>query len=381
MSEIDLGWSDEPRRHRGGRHHHAAKRQRHVRRRRRRRRVFGPLLTVILLFGVFGVMGFGGYRLLRTFVAPPDYAGQGSGSVVVRVQPGDTVTEIGDTLHRAGVVRSTNAFVRAAESNPRASSVQPGSYRLRREMQASQALTLLLDPSSRIRLKVTIPEGLRVVQILQRVSKRTGIPLSELKREAENPEGLGLPDYADSRVEGYLFPATYTIEPGTPADEVLRMMVERFHQEAKDVGLERRARQVNLTPKEAMTVASLVQAEGGRHSDFPKISRVVYNRLAVNRKLELDSTVLYAQNKYGIIASDRDLRSTSAYNTYRHTGLPPGPIGSPGRQAMEAALKPAKGDWFFFVTTDPENNVTKFTDNVGQFQRFREELRANMGQG
>lgn len=376
MNETDLGWGDEPRRHRRG-SHHAAGRRGGGRRRRRRRRV-APFFALALVFAVLGVAAFGGYRVLRPYLAAPDYTGQGSGSVTVRVEAGETISEIGDTLHRNGVVKSARAFVEAAAANEDARSVQPGTYRLRKEMQASLALAMLLDPSARVQAQVTIPEGFRLSQILERVSKEANIPLPELQRAAEDPADLGVPAYADGRLEGYLYPATYTLEPDTPADEVLRMMVARYNQEARDMDLAKRAREVNLTPREAMTVASLVQAEGGRVNDFPKIARVIYNRLQAGRELELDSTVMYALGKYGIIATHQDLEAQSPYNTYRHQGLPPGPICSPGRQALEAALKPADGGWFWFVTTDPERGITKFTDDPGEFQRLREELRNNL---
>lgn len=381
MSEIDQGWGDGAQRHRRGRHNHAAGRRRQHRSRRRRRGAAAPLLALVVVFAIFGGLAFGGYRFLRTFVAAPDYSGTGSGLVVVRVNAGDTITEIGATLYRKGVVKSARAFVRAAAQHEGAKGVQPGAYRLRKRMQASLALEMLLDSASRVRVRVVIPEGLRLTQILQRVSKEADIPLPDLERAAEEPEALGVPSYAEAGLEGYLYPATYTLEPGMPAAEVLRTMVERFKGEAGDMNLEERARRVNLTPQEAVTVASLVQAEGGRVSDFPKIARVIYNRLRVDRNLELDSTVLYALDKYGIVASNEDLRAQSPYNTYRHGGLPPGPICSPGRKALEAALKPADGNWFWFVTIDPEKRITKFTDSEAEFQRFREELHRNMGEG
>ena len=334
-----------------------------------------------MVLALCGGLAFGGYRFLRGFVAAPDYSGAGSGSVLVQVKAGETIAEIGNTLHQHGVVKSAEAFVRAAASDENARTVQPGSYRLRKEMRAALALDLLLDPSSRVHVRVAIPEGLRLAQILQRVSKAADIPLSELRRAAEDPAALGVPPYAESRLEGYLFPATYTFEPGTSATEVLRTMVERFNREADDMNLPKQARDVNLTAQEAVTVASLVQAEGGRVSDFPKIARVIYNRLAMDRELELDSTVLYALNKYGIIASHQDLRTRSPYNTYMHAGLPPGPICSPGRDALEAALGPSKGEWFWFVTTDPKRRITKFTDDPAEFQRFRDELQRNVADG
>jgi UPF0755 protein len=128
-------------------------------------------------------------------------------------------------------------------------------------------------------------------------------------------------------------------------------------------------------------MASLVQAEGGRLSDYPKIARVIYNRLAQGMPLQLDSTVLYGLNTYGIIASDAQLASPSPYNTYKHKGLPPGPIDSPGNAAIQAVLSPAAGNWVYFVTVNPKTHETLFTSSEAQFQQYRAELEHNLGQG
>jgi UPF0755 protein len=128
-------------------------------------------------------------------------------------------------------------------------------------------------------------------------------------------------------------------------------------------------------------MASLVQAEGGRLSDYPKIARVIYNRLAQGMPLQLDSTVLYGLNTYGIIASDQQLNSTSPYNTYKYKGLPPGPIDSPGDAAIRAVLHPASGNWLYFVTVNPKTGETLYTSSPAQFEQFRAELEKNLGQG
>ncbi|WP_344829995.1 endolytic transglycosylase MltG, partial [Nonomuraea dietziae] len=127
------------------------------------------------------------------------------------------------------------------------------------------------------------------------------------------------------------------------------------------------------------TVASLVQAEGGRDTDYPKIARVIYNRLKGGTPLQLDATVTYALGRRTLKVSLKDTKVRSPYNTYRHKGLPPGPIANPGEKALLAALHPAEGDWYWFVTTDPEHRITKFTDKESEFVRYREELNDYLG--
>ena len=164
-------------------------------------------------------------------------------------------------------------------------------------------------------------------------------------------------------------------------------MVQRFGQEAASVNLPAAARHAqldsNLTQAEhdAIVVASLVQAEGGRVQDFPKIARVIYNRLNANMQLELDSTVMYALNTYGIMASSQQLNVKTPYNSYRHYGLPPGPIDSPGDAAIQAALHPAHGTWLYFVTVNPKTGLTEFTSDPNVFAQLKAQLQKNLGQG
>jgi UPF0755 protein len=334
-------------------------------------------LVILLVFMAAG--GAVGYRLLRTYVIPPDFSGEGTGSVIVQVGQGQSAHDVAQTLARMGVVASPRAFIKAVEADSQAQ-LDPGTYRLHRQMKAGLALQLMLSPAARIQARVTIPEGWRLSQIITALGSRSGIPLSKYQAAEANPGSLGLPAYAQGRLEGYLFPATYNVQPNMTAAEVLRAMVQQFSQQAGQLGVASGAKGVKLTPGQVITVASLVQAEGGRASDFPKIARVIYNRLASGMQLGLDSTVMYALHAYGIVASDQQVQDTnSPYNTYRHAGLPPGPICSPGSQAIQAALHPAAGNWTYFVTVDPAHGITKFTASASQFQQLRAELQQNLG--
>ena len=210
---------------------------------------------------------------------------------------------------------------------------------------------------------------------------KSGIPASAYAKVLKDPASLGLPGYAHGKPEGYLFPATYEVQPHETALGVLKGMVQRYDQEATAVNLPVAARKVGLKPSQVIIMASLVQAEGGRLSDYPKIARVIYNRMAQGIELQLDSTVLYGLDKFGIIASDQDLNSRSPYNTYRHKGLTPGPIDSPGNAAIQAVLHPASGNWVYFVTVNPKTGETLFTSSPAQFEQFRQELEKNLGNG
>jgi UPF0755 protein len=301
--------------------------------------------------------------------------------VVVQVVSGDSPTSLGPKLVRLGVVASARAFVLAAEHSTSSAGLLPGFYGMHRHMQASLAYAALLDQKNLVQIKVTIPEGWRLSQILTYLGAKSGLPASAYRKALQNPASLGLPAFAKGKPEGYLFPATYAVLPHETALGVLKGMVQRFGQEAATVNLSAGARQVHLSEAQVVIVASLVQAEGGRLSDYPKIARVIYNRLARGMPLQLDSTVLYGLNKFGILATNQQLTSPSPYNTYKHTGLPPGPIDSPGGAAIQAVLHPAQGNWLYFVTVNPKTGETRYTSSSAQFQQFREELAHNLAKG
>jgi peptidoglycan lytic transglycosylase G len=349
--------------------------------RRRRFRWLAPLAAVLVILIPLLVAGAYGYSFIKSKYYPPDYSGAGTSYLVVQVPSGATPTSLGPELQKLGVVASARAFVLAAEHSSAPGGLLPGFYGMRRDMKASLAYALLLNPKNLVQVTVTIPEGLRLTDIVATLAKKTGIAIGKYDAVLKDPAQLHLPSYAKGHPEGYLFPATYEVQPHETALGVLTAMVQAFDQEAASVNLTQAARQVHLTPDQVIIMASLVQAEGGRITDYPKIARVIYNRLAQNIPLQLDSTVFYALHTYGIVASDKDLNSTSPYNTYKYKGLTPGPIDSPGDAAIKAVLHPASGNWVYFVTVNPKTGLTLFTASEAQFQIYRQELEKNLGQG
>ncbi|MDP9867271.1 MULTISPECIES: endolytic transglycosylase MltG [Streptosporangium] len=355
-------------------------------RRRKRRRNRGgflaPMLAVIVLLGGIGAGGFYGYTWLRDVMTPDDYTGQGTGEVVVEIKGGQSASDVAQTLQDKGVVKSARAFADAVAKAGKSASLQPGEYTMRKQMSAAAAVELL-DPAKRLLERVTLKEGLRLSDTLEQLAKQTGKPLKEFQRAAKDVKALGLPSYAKGRLEGYAFPATYEITPKMEPADILTAMVDRFHETADKDGLVKEAKALGRTPHEIMTIASIVQAESGSVKDMGKVARVIYNRLGGNppRKLEMDSTVMYGLNKYGVAATNADLESDSPYNTYARPGLPPGPIANPGDHAIQAALHPTKGDWIWFVTTDTKRGITKFTSSETEFFQFKAEFEQNQRGG
>jgi UPF0755 protein len=313
-------------------------------------------LLVILVFLVpIGGGGWYVYKYVQAKDHPPDYVGGGIGPrVVVQVMTGDTATSLGLRLVTDGVVKSQRAFILAAEHSTNTTGLEAGFFDMNRQMQASLAYAYLVNPKNRLQHTLTIPEGLRASDILVRLSKGTGIPITQFQAVLKNPAPLALPPYANGNAEGYLFPATYAIQPHETALEILQGMTDRFAQEAQSANLPASVTipaaggTLHLTTGQIIIVASLVQAEAGRDSDFTQIAEVIYNRLKAGMPLQLDSTVFYGLHTYGTAATSAQLKIPNAYSTYLHKGPPPGPIDSPGDLAIQAALHPATGTFTYF---------------------------------
>ena len=347
--------------------------------RRARKRGPGRILAVlVVLLLTLGLVGGGAYAVKKVFggSSAEDFAGEGTGEAVVQIMPGDVAGDIGGRLVEKGVVASRAAFFEVARDDPRSTSLQPGFYKLRQRMSAAAALELLLDPASRLIGRVTVPEGLTVAQTLDVLAKGTEIPRAQYEAAAKDTAALGLPAYAQGRLEGFLFPATYEVEPGTTAVQVLKQMVARFTQAARTTDLEARAAELNLTPYEVVIVASLIEREVKRDDEYGQVARVVYNRLQQGIPLGIDAAVLYGVGKTaGGELTRSDLAKDTPYENRRKKGLPPTPIASPGEATLEGALNPVEGDILYYVLATKDGK-TFFTNDYDAFLRQRDKSRA-----
>jgi UPF0755 protein len=349
-------------------------------RRRRKKSVLAKVLAVLFVLALLAVLVTGGVlaagKILGSASSAEDYSGEGSGEVVVQIQPGQTAGDVADTLAAEDVVASRQAFFEVAAADPRALELQPGFYRVRSQMSAEAALDLLVDPASRVVGRVTVPEGLTVPQTLEVLADGSEIPLEQFEAAAANPAALGLPPYARGQLEGFLFPATYEIEPGSTAPQVLTMLVDRFEQAAQTVGLVEGADRLGLTPYEVVIVASLIEREVKLDEEYGQVARVVYNRLEQDIPLGIDAAVLFGVGKTaGGELTKSDLAKDTEYENRRKTGLPPTPIASPGEATLKGALNPVDGDILYYVLADKEGR-TFFTDDYDAFLRQRDKSRA-----
>ncbi|WP_395575528.1 endolytic transglycosylase MltG [Streptomyces sp. BK79] len=349
------------------------------------------VVCLVLGGGVAGV-GYFGYQFYQDrFGAAPDYAGDGNGEqVTVTIPRGAGGSTIGQELKRQGVVKSVDAFVAAQQSNPQGKSIQDGVYTLQKEMSAESAVALLLDPKSRSNL--IIAEGKRNADVYKMVDKQLGVKAGTTAEVAKTEwKSLGLPDWAMNHknvkdpLEGFLYPSSYSAAKGQKPEDVLKQMVARASEQYDKIGLQEKAEGLGLkNPWELLTVASLVQAEGKTHDDFRKMAEVVYNRLKptntqTNQELEFDSSFNYLLGQSEIHISESEINSNpDPYNTYTNKGLPPGPIGNPGEEALQAALNPTSDGWMFFVATDGVSK-TEFAKTYDEFLKLKDKFNASSG--
>ncbi|MFD9323529.1 endolytic transglycosylase MltG [Streptomyces sp. NPDC060053] len=221
---------------------------------------------------------------------------------------------------------------------------------------------------------LVIPEGWRASQVYEAVDKALALPAGTTRR-ALPKAGLKLPNDAEGNPEGYLFPATYPLEKKATPQTLLSYMVDtankRFNGAPTAAGAQRNAMNVY----QAVTIASLVQAEAATKADMGKVARVVFNRLERGMPLQMDSTINYALNRFTLKTTENDTRVDSPYNSYQRMGLPPTPIDNPGEEALRAAVSPTPGDWLYFVTVKPGD--TRFTASYAEHQRNVAECNRN----
>ncbi|PWH05918.1 endolytic transglycosylase MltG [Brachybacterium endophyticum] len=346
-----------------------------------------PILLVLIVVGALGVGAVYGYSWLSGHVSigqakEEDYTGSGSDKeTVVEVSEGDSGSDIAATLVDHDVIKSSPPFVRLFGSTQEASQIQPGSYRLNTKMSSSSALDALMDPSSLTGARVTIPEGMRMKEIFERMSKSTGIPVKDFEKAASHYTDYGIPKNAANSPEGYLWPGRYDIPEDATAGDVLTMMWERMDGQLDELGVKDQDR------VKVLTLASITEKEVSDPHDYGMAVRTMENRLegagdahGGSMKLQLDSTVSYVSDSDSVSTTHEQRAKDSPYNTYLHEGLPIGPISNPGRETLEAAVHPPKGEWLYWVTVDTKTGETKFADTYSEHEKYVQEWKDRSAQ-
>jgi UPF0755 protein len=378
------------------RHRRSRSSRRRAERGRGRRRLLARLALAAFVVVVVAAV-FVGTKLWHTvFGSGDDYTGPGKRDIVIHIQAGDSTTMVGETLQSQQVVKTVRAFVNAAHGNAAINAIQPGYYQMRTEIPAADAVARLTDPKNRVG-RLVIPEGRQLDDttdmktnvvtpgILTLVSRATCVDLDgnrrcvsvgDLRAAATNraPAALAVPPWAvepvtalgkdHRRIEGLIAPGTFNVDPGASAQNILANLISAGAVQYMKSGLVDTAAALHLSPYDILMVASLVQQETDTQ-DFPKVARVIYNRLHEHRTLEFDSTVNYPLDLREVATSDADRAQRTPWNTYVSPGLPATAICSPGIDALQAAEHPAPGDWLYFVTIDAQG-TTLFTRDYQQ---------------
>lgn len=361
--------------------------QRHKERGRTGKRVLISLLVLVVLLGGLGAVGamawaeYGDRISQAMGWTTDDYEGEGTGEVLITITSGEIGEDIAASLAEGGVVKTSTAFYRLLLEQDPVVEFHPGTYRLKLQMSSAAALAALQDPANRMELTVTIPEGSRVARAFELISGVTEIPIEDFQAANADPQRFGLPAEAVS-LEGYLFPATYTFEPGDTADTVIQKMIDRMHQALVQHGVPAG------DEYRVLTLASVIQLEAGSNpADFPKISRVFLNRLEQGVLLQSDATVAYGTGNTHTVWTTPEERADvgNLWNTYALPGLPVGPIGMPGDVAIDAAMHPADGPWMFFMPINLETGETAYAvtgeEHEANVQRLAEWCTAARAKG
>ncbi|MFD4367669.1 endolytic transglycosylase MltG [Rhodococcus sp. NPDC058521] len=361
-------------------------------RRARRGKWFGLAAAAVVLVVLAGLVVVGGKAFFGGPSLPDDYeAGPGGPDVVVEVKSGDTAEEIAETMVDKGVVASSAAFYNAAVQNTGMNSMQPGFYSISTEIPGVDAVSQLVDPTSRVG-QMVISEGRQlhdnsdvqtsavkkgIYSLISEASctgagaTKSCISYEDLDKAGASTDldSLGVPDWAKSEVasvpdrdrqlEGLIAAGSWNFDPSAGPTEILKHLVTQSASSYEDTGIRTAGDSVGLSPYEMLIAASLIEREA-MPDDFAKVARVIVNRLEVDQPLQFDSTVNYALDTTELATTDADRAQVTPWNTYASPGLPATPISSPSIGALEAIEAPEPGDWIYFVTVDAQG-TTLFT--------------------
>ncbi|MBG6054271.1 UPF0755 protein [Salinibacterium sp. CAN_S4] len=329
------------------------------------------LLPIVLVLGAGGAVAAYGWftyneqvRELLGIPLPTDFDGSGNGEeAIVTVRSGDIGSDVARELHEAGVTMTYDAVYDYLVENPDVGFL-PGNWRLQKMMSAETAVAALQDTANKVTDKLLLREGISLETSLEVIAETTGLPLEEVTAAAADPQAYGLPEQAPS-LEGYLFPATYELQGGETAQQILQILVDTTVGRLDAAGVAPENRYTTLI------MASIIQREAGANpDDFYKISRVFQNRIEQSINLQSDATVAYGTGRFDSVWTEPEERAdpSNLYNTYANPGLPVGPIGLPGDLAIDAALNPVDGPWLFFVPINLATGETVFSETADEHQ-------------
>ena len=298
--------------------------------------------------------------------------------VRVTVPRGSNLAAVADSLAARRIVDSSEDFRKYARGEDADRRLKPGIYEFQRGTRWSEIVGKLVRGDV-VKVRVVVPEGFRARQIADRIAAAAGLPADTIYRRLLDDSAAAKWAVPGPTLEGYLYPATYTFPLGTPLDSMVGQMVRSYRRQWTPE-MRQKAQALGMGEREVVTLASIVEAEAKTWSERPTIAAVYHNRLRRGMRLEADPTVQYAlaERRARLMVRDIDAVADNPYNTYRNRGLPPGPIGSPSKGAIEAALNPAPVDYLFFVARPNGTHVftRTFAEHTRAVRAARAEARA-----
>jgi UPF0755 protein len=327
-------------------------------------------ISFILGFLIVGVISFWFYYGIHQ-----PFRGYTGSEKNVEVSRGMGVMAIGRKLAEAGVVRDAYSFCIAVGLSQDRHSLKAGEYKFDQPMTPIQVVEKIEKGDVQVR-SITFPEGLTIREMAKIYEKNGFGPASAFIAAANNSDPISDLDHEARDLEGYLFPDTYNLPSNTSPGQLVKLMVNRFKDVFK-ISLQKPGSQLGLSPRQIVTLASLIEKETGNVEERSLVSAVFLNRLKIGMPLQCDPSVIYAltsNGQYQGKLSHADLSIDSPYNTYRIRGLPSGPIAAPGKAALEAAVHPSNVDYLYFVsrndgTHEFARNLAEHDRNVQRFQK------------
>ncbi|WP_262104666.1 endolytic transglycosylase MltG [Arthrobacter sp. Marseille-P9274] len=341
-----------------------------IKRQRRRRRN----IALLVVFGLFAGALVGVVLFLQNLLGMnelKDYPGPGEGEVSVTVEQGAGPLAIASSLTEQDVVASSDKFIDELANQADGREIQPGEYKLKRQMKAADAASVLLAQEEGVNY-AAINRTWRQQEVFEALSKGTGIAVSEFETLAKDPAAFGLPEKARN-LDGYLFPAEYRFPLEATAEEILKTMVDKTFERLEQDGITDPNQQYDV-----LTVASIIEAEAGE-ADYGAVAGAIENRLKpdnteTNGFIQSDATVTYGLGRKGYdITPEEKADKDNPYNTYAHTGLPVGPINSPGGPAIDAAANPDDVPYYYWVTVNLDTGETKFSETLEEHNAYTKE--------
>lgn len=347
--------------------------------RRRKKKGNGLLIGVIVIVAVISI-GVGGFSVI---MGDADKAldPESTATMTVEIPSGSSTTKIGTILADQGIIDSADSFKLQSKMKGMDGKYKAGEYTLSPAMTMTEIMDILVSGNVNT-VRFTIPEGLRVDEVADKLEAEGLINRDLFMKEIESGEYsykfLKDAPAGKLRLEGYLYPNTYDVFTTASEHDIIDRLLRQLDTVFTD-DMYQRAEELGMDINEVMTIASLIERETMVDSEKAKVASVIYNRLEIGMKLQIDATVQYAMGESKQFLTYKDLEIESPYNTYQIDGLPPGPICSPGEASIKAALYPEDTDYIYYVLSAAKDGTHKFAKTGAEFQKYKQEYKNAYG--